>query len=117
MPVVWPRYAGTSYTGSQSATPCQCLAISVPRSPNQSNCLWLAQCCPTAGERVDLTGRQFHQQGGQINEMANAALYTNGQFVTCSGFGLNSLSKTVTGGNFWFHPKTLYDPIVPNCHG
>jgi hypothetical protein len=71
----------------------------------------------TADGAVDLTGQQFHQQGQQINEMANTALYTNGQFVDCSGFGLNALSKTVTGGNLWFHPKTLYDPIVPNCHG
>jgi hypothetical protein len=68
----------------------------------------------TADGAVDLTGRQFHQQGEQINEMANSALYTNGQFVTCSGFGLNSLSKTVTGGNFWFHPPT---PVVLDCNG
>jgi len=71
----------------------------------------------TADGAVDLTGQQFHQQGQQINEMANNALYTNGQFVDCSGFGLNALSRTVTGGNFWFHPKTLYDPIVPGCNG
>jgi hypothetical protein len=71
----------------------------------------------TADGAVDLTGQQFHQQGQQINEMANTALYTNGQFVDCSGFGLNALSKTVTGGNLWFHPKTLYDPIVPDCNG
>jgi hypothetical protein len=71
----------------------------------------------TADGAVDLTGQQFHQQGQQINEMANTALYTNGQFVDCSGFGLNALSKTVTGGNFWFHPSTLYAPIVPDCNG
>lgn len=71
----------------------------------------------TAGGAVDLTGQQFHQQGQQINEMANAGLYTNGQFDDCSGFGLNALSKTVTGGNAWFHPSTLYDPIVPGCYG
>lgn len=66
---------------------------------------------------VDLTGQQYHQQGEQINEMANAALYTNGQFVTCSGLMLNALSKTVTGGNAWFHPTTVYAPIVPDCNG
>lgn len=71
----------------------------------------------TANGAVDLTGQQFHQQGQQINEMANTALYRNGQFVDCSGFGLNALSKTVTGGNFWFHPSTLYAPIVPGCNG
>ena len=71
----------------------------------------------TAGGAVDLTGQQFHQQGQQINEMADTALYTNGQFVDCSGFGLNALSKTVTGGNAWFHPSTLYAPIVPGCNG
>jgi hypothetical protein len=71
----------------------------------------------TADGAVDLTGQQFHQQGQQINEMANTTLYTNGQFVDCSGFGLNALSKTVTGGNLWFHPKTLYAPIVPDCNG
>jgi hypothetical protein len=49
--------------------------------------------------------------------MANAALYTNGQFVTCSGFMLNAFSKTVTGGNAWFHPTTVYAPIVPDCNG
>ncbi len=66
---------------------------------------------------VDLTGQQVHQQGEQVNEMANTSLYTNGQFLTCSGFALNALSKTVTGGNAWFHPTTLYDPIVPGCEG
>ena len=71
----------------------------------------------TAAGAIDLTGRQIHQQGQQINEMANTSLYTNGQFVDCSGFGLNALSKTVTGGNAWFHPSTLYDPIVPDCNG
>ena len=70
-----------------------------------------------ASGAVDLTGQQYHQQGEQINEMANAALYTNGQFVTCSGFMLNAFSKTVTGGNAWFHPTTVYAPIVPDCNG
>lgn len=71
----------------------------------------------TANGAVDLTGQQFQQQGEQINEMANAALYTNGQFEDCSGFQLNSLSRTMTGGNVWFHPSTLYDPVVPGCLG
>jgi hypothetical protein len=71
----------------------------------------------TADGAVDLTGQQYHQQGEQINEMANAALYTNGQFTTCSGLMLNALSKTVTGGNAWFHPTTVYAPIVPGCNG
>jgi hypothetical protein len=71
----------------------------------------------TADGALDLTGQQFHQQGEQINEMANTALYTNGQFNDCTGFGLSALSRTVTGGNFWFHPSTLYDPIVPGCNG
>src|SRR5215470_19503778 len=43
----------------------------------------------TANGAVDLTGKQIHQQGQQINEMANAALYSNAQFVTCSGMMLN----------------------------
>jgi hypothetical protein len=68
----------------------------------------------TADGAVDLTGQQYHQQGEQINEMANPALYTNGQFVTCSGLMLNALSKTVTGGNAWFHPPT---PVVLDCNG
>lgn len=78
-----------------------------------------AQLAPpdTADGAVDLTGQQYHQQGEQINEMANSALYTNGQFVTCSGLMLNALSKTVTGGNGWFHPTTVYAPIVPDCNG
>ena len=78
-----------------------------------------AQLAPpdTAGGAVDLTGQQLHQQGEQVNEMANASLYSNGQFVTCSGFSLNPLSKTVTGGNAWFHPTTVYAPIVPGCNG
>ena len=71
----------------------------------------------TANGAVDLTGQQYQQQGEQINEMANAALYTNGQFVTCSGLMLNAFSKTVTGGNAWFHPTTVYAPIVPDCNG
>ena len=71
----------------------------------------------TADGALDLTGQQYHQQGQQINEMANTALYTTGQFEDCSGFGLNALSRTVSGGNVWFHPKTLYDPIVPGCNG
>ena len=71
----------------------------------------------TADGAVDLTGQQYQQQGEQINEMANAALYSNGQFVTCSGLMLNPLSKTVTGGNAWFHPTTVYAPIVPDCNG
>ena len=71
----------------------------------------------TADGAVDLTGQQYHQQGEQINEMANAALYTNAQFVTCSGLMLNALSKTVTGGDAWFHPTTVYAPIVPGCNG
>ena len=44
-------------------------------------------------------------------------LYTNGQFVTCSGLMFNALSKTVTGGDAWFHPTTVYAPIVPGCNG
>ena len=71
----------------------------------------------TADGAVDLTGTQLHQQGQQINQMANSALYTNGQFVDCSGLQLVPLSGTVTGGNVWFHPSTLYDPIVPDCLG
>jgi len=49
--------------------------------------------------------------------MANAALYSNAQFTTCSGVMLNPLSSTVTGGNAWFKPTTIYDPVVPNCNG
>lgn len=49
--------------------------------------------------------------------MANAALYSNGQFTTCSGLQLNALSKSVTGGNMWFKPTTIYDPVVPDCNG
>lgn len=71
----------------------------------------------TADGAVSLTGQQLQQQGEQINEMANAALYSNGQFTTCSGFQLNPLSKIVTGGNAWFHPTTVYAPIVPDCNG
>ena len=72
----------------------------------------------TADGAIDLTGKQFHQPGEQINEMADGALYTNGQFIDCSGFGVNTpLSRTVTGGNFWFHPSTLYDPVVLGCSG
>jgi hypothetical protein len=71
----------------------------------------------TAGGAVDLTGQQFHQQVEQINQMANSALYANGQFITCSGFGLNALSKTVTGGNAWYKPTTIYAPVVPDCNG
>ncbi len=33
----------------------------------------------TAAGAVDLTGRTIQQQGQQINNMANTALYTNGQ--------------------------------------
>ena len=66
---------------------------------------------------VDLTGQQFQQQGEQINEMANAALYSSGQFVTCSGFDLGALSRTVTGATAWFHPTTIYAPVVPDCNG
>jgi hypothetical protein len=32
----------------------------------------------TAGGAVDLTGKQIHQLGEQINEMANTALYSSG---------------------------------------
>ena len=59
----------------------------------------------------------MHQQGEQINEMANTALYANGQFVTCAAFMLNPLSRTVGGGNAWFKPTTIYDPVVPDCNG
>jgi hypothetical protein len=52
----------------------------------------------TAEGAIDLTGQKIQQQGEQINEMANAALYSNGQFLTCSGMMLNPLSSTVTGG-------------------
>jgi hypothetical protein len=71
----------------------------------------------TAHGAVDLAGLQIHQQGQQINEMANAALYSSGQFTTCSGMGLSALSSTVSGGNAWFKPTTVYDPIVPDCNG
>lgn len=70
----------------------------------------------TAHGGVTLTG-QIHQQGQQINEMANSALYSNAQFTTCSGMMLNPLSSTVTGGNAWFKPTTVYDPVVPDCNG
>jgi len=65
----------------------------------------------TADGAVDLTGQQVHQQGQQINEMANSSLYTNGRFVDCSGLALN------TGGNAWYKPTTIYDPVVPDCLG
>ena len=71
----------------------------------------------TANGAVDLTGKQIQQQGQQINEMANTSLYANGQFTTCSGMSLNALSQTVSGGNAWFKPTTIYDPVVPNCNG
>jgi hypothetical protein len=71
----------------------------------------------TADGGVDLTGKQIHQQGQQINEMANTSLYSNGQFVTCSGMSLKPLSSTVSGGNAWFKPTTIYDPVVPDCNG
>ncbi len=71
----------------------------------------------TADGAVDLTGRQFHQQGEQINEMANSALYVNGQFVTCSGLQLGALSRAVTGANAWFKPTTIYSPVVLDCNG
>jgi hypothetical protein len=69
----------------------------------------------TAAGAIDLTGKTIHQQGQQINEMANTVALsdTNGQ--TCSGFMLDSLSQTVTGGNAWFKPPTIYDPVVPDC--
>jgi hypothetical protein len=71
----------------------------------------------TADGALDLTGQQLHQPLEQINEMANAALYTNGQFMTCSGMMLNALSSTVSGGNVWYKPTTIYDPVVPDCNG
>jgi hypothetical protein len=71
----------------------------------------------TASGAVSLTGQQIQQQGQQINEMANAALYSNQQFVTCSGMMLNALSQTITGGNAWFQPTTIYAPVVPDCNG
>src|SRR6266700_1739916 len=71
----------------------------------------------TANGAVDLSSQQYHQQGEQINEMANTSLYSNGQFVTCSGMMLNALSQTVTGGNAWFEPTTIYAPVVPDCNG
>lgn len=76
-----------------------------------------AQLAPPAAGAVDLKGQQIHQQGQQINEMANLPLYKNGQFITCSGLMLNALSETVTGGNAWFKPTTIYDPVVPDCLG
>jgi len=69
-----------------------------------------------ANGAFNLTGHNIQQQGEQINEMANAALYGNGQFLTCSGMMLNPLSSTVTGGNAWFKPATIYDPVVPDCN-
>ena len=71
----------------------------------------------TAHGAASLAGQQIHQQGEQINEMANASLYSGGQFITCSGMMLNALSRTVTGGNAWFKPTTIYAPIVPDCTG
>jgi hypothetical protein len=78
-----------------------------------------AQLAPadTFDGAVNLTGKQIQQQGQQINEMANFALYSNGQFITCSGMMLNPLSATVTGGNAWFQPTTVYAPVVPDCNG
>lgn len=70
----------------------------------------------TGAGAIDLTGQKIQQQGEQINEMANAALYSNGQFLTCSGMMLNPLSSTVSGGNAWFKPATIYDPVVPGCY-
>lgn len=77
--------------------------------------LQLAPANTTSGA-VDLTGQKIQQQGEQINEMANTALYSNGQFLTCSGMMLNALSSTVTGGNAWLKPATIYDPVVPGCY-
>lgn len=71
----------------------------------------------TAHGAVDLAGQQIHQQGQQINEMANSALYSNGQLLTCSGLMLDPLSQSVTGGNAWLKPTTIYDPLVPDCNG
>ena len=71
----------------------------------------------TANGAIDLTGKQIQQQGMQINEMADASLYSGGKFVTCSGMMLNPLSATVTGANGWFKPTTVYEPTVPDCTG
>ena len=71
----------------------------------------------TANGAVDLSGQQYHQQGEQINEMANTSLYSNGQFVTCSGLDLGALSRSVIGSTAWFKPTTIYSPIVPDCNG
>jgi len=71
----------------------------------------------TADGGMNLTGMQIHQPLQQINEMANVSLYSSGQFVTCSGMMLNPLSSTVSGGNAWYKPSTIYDPIVPDCNG
>jgi hypothetical protein len=71
----------------------------------------------TADGAVDLSGQRLHQPLEQINEMANTALYANGQFVTCSGMMLNPLSSTVSGGNAWYKPTAIYDPVVPDCNG
>ncbi len=70
----------------------------------------------TAHGAVSLTGQQYQQQGEQINEMANSALYTNGQFMTCSGFDLSgSFSRPVNGAVAWYKPTTIYDPTVLDC--
>jgi hypothetical protein len=77
---------------------------------------WQVAPADTANGALNLTGT-IHQQGQQINEMANTNLYSNGQFVTCSGMSLNALSSTVTGGNAWFKPESIYAPAVPDCNG
>jgi hypothetical protein len=71
----------------------------------------------TADGAVDLTRQQYHQQGEQINEMANPALFSNGQFITCSGLDLGALSRSVTDATAWFQPTTIYAPVVPDCNG
>lgn len=85
------------------------------------------QLAAPASTAVNFTGHQMHQYGQEINEMANSSLYNaSGQFLDCSGLqmydatystGGNWTTRTLTDAYTWFHPATLYDPVVPGCNG
>lgn len=74
------------------------------------------QLYPPAAGAFDVTGMFLGEQGQNINEVANDTLYTNNQFVTCTGADLTDSNwSSNRGGRTHFKPPSVYDPIVLNC--
>ena len=74
-----------------------------------------AQLAPAAAGAISVAGHVYGEQGQNVNELANASLYTNGQFTTCVGSDLTDSNWTSrVAGHAIFNPQN--PTAQPTCN-